>query len=79
MTGDPSAIIPGSNLTEAEFGDLSTEEQKRQRRLIRNRLSAQMHRQRQRAHIDALEAQVCAEWYQSSWVHNCGLMFGTCR
>lgn len=58
LTGMPGAKILGSDLTEAEYEALPVEEQKKQRRLIRNRLSAQLHRQRQRAHIDALEVQV---------------------
>jgi hypothetical protein len=57
-TGNPGAAIPGSEYTEGEFKRLSADEQKKQRRLIRNRLSAQLHRQRQRAHIDTLEVQV---------------------
>ena len=58
LTGDASAVIPGSDLTEGQFAALPPEEQKRHRRLIRNRLSAHLHRQRQRGHIDAMEAQV---------------------
>jgi hypothetical protein len=57
-TGNPDASIPGSALTEGQFAALDEEEQKKQRRLIRNRLSAALHRQRQRAHTDTLEAQV---------------------
>ena len=58
LTGDASAVIPGSDLTEGQFAALPPEEQKRHRRLIRNRLSAHLHRQRQRGHIDAMEVQV---------------------
>jgi hypothetical protein len=45
-------------MTEAQFAALSSDEQKKQRRLIRNRLSAQLHRERQRNHIVLLETQV---------------------
>lgn len=55
---NPNALIPGSKMTEAEFNNLPVDEQRRQRRLIRNRLSAHLHRQRQKAHIEALETQV---------------------
>jgi hypothetical protein len=58
LTGNASAVIPGSDITEGQFLRLSPEEQRKQRRLIRNRLSAHMHRQRQRGHIDAMETQV---------------------
>jgi len=58
LTGNSSAVIPGSDITEGQFLRLSPEEQRKQRRLIRNRLSAHMHRQRQRGHIDAMETQV---------------------
>jgi hypothetical protein len=58
-TGNPDAVIPGSSgMTEAQFAALSSDEQKKQRRLIRNRLSAQLHRERQRNHIVLLETQV---------------------
>ena len=57
-TGSPKAIIPGSTYTEEQFAKLPAAEQKKQRRLIRNRLSAQLHRVRQRAHVDAMETQV---------------------
>jgi hypothetical protein len=58
LTGNASAVIPGSDITEGQFLRLSPDEQRKQRRLIRNRLSAHMHRQRQRGHIDAMETQV---------------------
>jgi hypothetical protein len=58
LTGEPQRVIPGSDMTELQFGRLTHDEQKKQRRLIRNRLSAHQHRQRQRAHVDALETQV---------------------
>lgn len=58
LQNNPNAIIPGSKMTEAEFNSLPIEEQRKQRRLIRNRLSAHLHRQRQKAHIEALETQV---------------------
>lgn len=40
-------------MTEAESKEL-----KKQKRLIRNRMSAQLHRERQKAHVDQLEAQL---------------------
>ena len=58
FTGDADRIVPGSKLTEAQFAALPDAEQKKQRRLVRNRQSAQLHRQRQRMHIDMLEQQV---------------------
>lgn len=58
-THAPSHIaLAGSQLTEEQYSRLPDAEQKKQKRLIRNRLSAQMHRLRQRAHIDAMEVGV---------------------
>jgi hypothetical protein len=42
----------------AQFAALPPAERKMQRRLIRNRLSAQLHRERQRSHVAHLETQV---------------------
>ena len=45
-------------LDEAEKVSSDPKEQKKQRRLIRNRMSAQLHRERKKAYIDKLEAEV---------------------
>lgn len=58
LTGNPGRVLPGSDMTEREFSNLPLDERRRMQRLMRNRLSAAMHRQRQRAHIECLEQQV---------------------
>jgi hypothetical protein len=55
---EAASLQAGSDLTPEQFARLPVAEQKRQKRLIRNRLSAHVHRLRQRAHFDALETQV---------------------
>jgi hypothetical protein len=37
---------------------MDPKELKKQRRLIRNRVASQLHRERQRAHLDGLQAQL---------------------
>jgi hypothetical protein len=39
-------------------GTEDTKEAKKQKRLIRNRMSAQLHRERQKQHVDQLQAQL---------------------
>ena len=58
LSGDPGRVLPGSDLTEHQFSALPADERRRIQRLMRNRLSAALHRQRQRAHIECLEQQV---------------------
>lgn len=40
------------------MAEVETKESKKQKRLIRNRMSAQLHRERQKAHVDQLQAQL---------------------